>query len=398
MNTNSPENPPVIVAPLPGLVAVARPKFKFLLAAVVWLSVVLMGTGVTLILPEMFASTVRLKVLPDPLELSVRPGPAPAAQLYDSRFLPTQMGLIYSEAVLSRVVNTLELPTVWGKRYYEGHQLKVSECVRFLEGRVDVRMWTNSNLIEIRSYSESPTDAALVANAVAQAYAEWRLQSVQERLRANLKVLENELTVQDQKIAWFKQELAKSAEAGEAAPPNSKTKLDYLEKQKRFETELEVRESLAKRIYAEQLNLRLPRNEMTVVVEAAVPGLKPVRPNVTLNIVLSIILGGIFGLTLAGIVFGFQSWAYQRKSGVYGNAHSPGLRNTLRLLIGLGVGMIAGYNCAMPLDAAGLVSFPLLLTAGGVGLGFVELANSNPLPPSAPKPDEQEPLPPLGKY
>lgn len=398
MNANSPENPPVIAAPVPGLVAVARPKFKFLLVAVVWLSVVLMGVGVTLMLPEMFASAVRLKVLPDPLELSVRTDPATAASLYDPRFFPTQSGLIYSEAVLSRVVNTLDLPTVWGNKYYEGQKLKTSECVKLLEARLDVRARTNANLIDIRAFSESSPEAALVANAVAKAYAEWRLESVQERLRANLGVLEKELTFQDQKIAWLKQDLAKLAEAGEAAPPNSKTKLDYLEKQKRFETELGVRESLLQRVAAEGLNLRLPRSEMAVVVEAAVPGLKPVRPNVTLNIVLSIILGGMFGLALAGIVFGFQSWAYQRKSGVYGNAHSPGLRNTLRVLIGLGVGMIAGYNCAVPLDAAGLVSFPLLLTAGGVGLGFVELANSNPLPPRTPPADEKEPLPPLDKY
>lgn len=377
MNANAPDVPPVIVPPTPGLTAALAPRFKFLLAAVVWLSVVLVGTGVTLILPEMFASTARLQVLPEPGQTDG----ASKALVHDHHFVQTQVGVVCSEAVLGRVVEALELPQVWGKKYYNDQKLKVSECIALLRGRMDVRVMTNSSLMDIRIYSDTALEAATIANEVARAYQKSRTESVQRLLLEVVKELEKQLQLQDQKLDRIKASLASLAEAGEAAPPNSPQKLTYIEKQKAFETELDVRQLLVRRLSAEKLNYQLPRSEQVTVVDSAVPGLKPVRPNLPLNIILSIMLGTMFGVTLAGLVYLFQWRAYRRNIGVYGPAHSPGLRNSLRVIIGVVVGIIAGYNCAMPIDPSALVSFPLALAAGGIGLGFVELANSTPLPP-----------------
>lgn len=387
MNANAPNIPPVITPTAPDPTSAPPPRFKFLLVAVVWLTVVFIGTGVTFILPEMFVSAVRIKVQPDPPQVSGLTDTTGGGAAYDPSFLLTQARLIDSETVLTNVVDALDLTTVWGKRYYDNQKLRLSEALLLLQGRLDVRPMTNTSLIWIRVYSESAPDAALVANEVAKAYHLWRVNNVQRRLRKTIEELEKQLALQEQKVERLKFELTGLAGAAEAFALNSSQKLTYLEKQKAFETELDLSQLLVRRINAEKVNLQLPLSELVMIVDKAVPGLKPVRPNVPLNIILSIILGAMVGVMLAGLVYLFQWRAYRRKIGVYGAAHSPGLRNALRMIIGLAVGVIAGYNCAMPLVASSLISFPLVLAAGGIGLGFVELANSTPLPPVPPAAD-----------
>lgn len=347
-----------------------------------------------MMLPELFASTVRIKVLPDEPVVSGQPDSTASNSTYDPRFSPTQVGIIDSAAVLTRAVEELDLPQVWGKKYYEGQQLKISECVAMLRARLDLRVLTNSSLIDIRVYSDTAPDAATLANAVAKAYQLWRAGNASSQVQNRVKALEQQLALQEQKVERIKGDLASMAEAGEAAPPNSAQKLTYLEKQKNFETELDQRQLLARRINAEKLDLQLPLAARVEIVDSAVPAIKPVRPNVPLNIILSIVMGALFGMTLSGLVYLLQWRAYRRKIGVYGVTHSPGVRNSFRIIIGLLVGIIVGYNCAMPIvGPAGLAVFPLIVVVGGVGLSFVELTNFNPLSPTDPaKIENQKPV------
>jgi polysaccharide biosynthesis transport protein len=66
-----------------------------------------------------------------------------------------------------------------------------------------------------------------------------------------------------------------------------------LEEQLRWATMLNAK------IFAEQTDLKLPKTGMVSLIDTAKPGMRPVRPNKTLNIVLGIIIGLVVGVGLA---------------------------------------------------------------------------------------------------
>jgi capsular exopolysaccharide synthesis family protein len=66
-----------------------------------------------------------------------------------------------------------------------------------------------------------------------------------------------------------------------------------LEEIKRFRTILDMK------IAAEKIDVELPKTTMVEIVDRAVPGIRPVRPNKPLNIALGIIIGLVVGVGLA---------------------------------------------------------------------------------------------------
>jgi len=123
--------------------------------------VVLAITLITFILPESFRSTARLK-----LEW----GRENAIPLSDARLVQTEVEVIESELTLGKVVEVLDLNEEWGRRYNEGQSLKTSESVRLLKGMLEARASQNHNVVGISFYSQDPTDASRVANAIMDAY------------------------------------------------------------------------------------------------------------------------------------------------------------------------------------------------------------------------------------
>src|SRR5206468_4215366 len=131
---------------------------------------------VTFILPESYASTARIKLAQG----------APAANLRatnQERPLPntrgenpflTELETIRSEAVLGKVVERLNLNTVWARRYLGGDgRLKTAESLGMLKARLDLRLLPNTSIIQIRVFSEAPDEAATIANTIVEAYTEF---------------------------------------------------------------------------------------------------------------------------------------------------------------------------------------------------------------------------------
>src|ERR1035438_643603 len=153
----------------------ARPGLfsLFLAPAVsVFLVVVITSTLVTFILPESFVSTARIKLAsipPTPAGATSRPG---ATDIFDPRFMQSECEVIQSEGILGKVIDDLDLNKVWGKKYANGDRLKTAESMALLRARIDVRPVRNTSVIEIRTYSEKPEEAAKIANSLALAYLE----------------------------------------------------------------------------------------------------------------------------------------------------------------------------------------------------------------------------------
>lgn len=179
-------------APLRTLLRVAVPVFLLVFG----LTVV-----VTFILPESFASTARIKV-DAPVSGSTGQNGSPAGYngQYDPYFIQTEFEVIQSEVVLGQVIKSLDLNMDWGRKYGGGNKLKTSETLRVLKSRIDLRPVRNTRLIEVHVFSESPAEAAKIANAVAEAYRTHRQEQRWELTMSGVKALRNQFDEQDAKV------------------------------------------------------------------------------------------------------------------------------------------------------------------------------------------------------
>ncbi len=204
-------------APLVVFVAVAVTVFMLVVAS---------SALITFIMPQSFASTTRLRVHPD---ATGAPGLAGAQSIatHDPDFVQAQFDVIQSEIILGKVIETLDLNSAWGRKYAGGEVLSTSESLALLKGRLDLRPVRNTALIEIRVFSEDREEAAKLANAIAEAYLNYR----QKRAQA-------------------------------------------------------------------AVGVSAPQTALAEIVDRAVPGLRPVRPNKPLNLALGIVIGGIAALGL----------------------------------------------------------------------------------------------------
>jgi capsular exopolysaccharide synthesis family protein len=166
----------------------------------VFLLVVVTATLVTLILPESYSSTARIKVERDQSDIAGIVGDPFRAGSYDPYFIQTEFEVIQSELILGKVITALELNKVWGKKYANGEPLKTTETMMLLKGRMDLRPVRNTSLIEIRIFSERPQEAAEIANAVAEAYRAHRLEQRLTMSRGGIKALEDRWYEQEKKI------------------------------------------------------------------------------------------------------------------------------------------------------------------------------------------------------
>ncbi len=166
----------------------------------VFLITAIIATAVTFILPESYASTARIIVEPDVSDIPMGDERSVSQVAYDPYFLQTTYELIQSQAVLSNVVNTLNLNVEWGTKYYNGETLKTTEAIEFLKRRMHLDTIRNTKYITITVYNEDKNEAATLANAVADAYQNYRLQQRQQLTSKGIDVLETQFQEDQQRI------------------------------------------------------------------------------------------------------------------------------------------------------------------------------------------------------
>lgn len=177
---------------------------KTVILAVFFL-VVITATLVTFVLPESYASTARIKVERDGSDISgfteIR-----TLNVFDPYFIQTEFEVIQSEVVLSKVVERLDLNKVWGQKYGGGTQLKTTETITLLKGRMDLKPVRSTSIIEITVYSEDKEEAAKIANAIAMVYKDHRLQKGIELTEKGVKALENRFNEQEARVRTIQEE------------------------------------------------------------------------------------------------------------------------------------------------------------------------------------------------
>lgn len=73
----------------------------------------------------------------------------------------------------------------------------------------------------------------------------------------------------------------------------------YFEKKREMEELMEFRRLLTRKMNIELIDVSLPKSAQVEIIEHATPGVKPVRPNKTLNIILGVVIGLVVGIGLA---------------------------------------------------------------------------------------------------
>jgi len=141
----------------------------------VFLITAIIATAVTFILPEQYASTAKIKV---ENEGGIVPGmdtPMAGNSGYDPY-------------------------DVWGKKFNNGEPLKTTETLEMLKNQMVLSPVRNTKLITITVYSYDKKEAADVANAVAEAYKDYRLNNSQQTVSAGLAALQEDYLDESNKL------------------------------------------------------------------------------------------------------------------------------------------------------------------------------------------------------
>ena len=165
----------------------------------VFLITAIIATAVTFILPESYASTARIKVENDVTDIPGMTG-IQTSGTYDPYFIQTTFEIMQSQLVLSNVIATLNLNTKWGNKYFNNETLKTTETMEILKQRMQLAPVKNTKLISITVYSDDKQEAADLANAIAEAYKNYRFESRRQLTENGLKTLEEQFQEQDLEI------------------------------------------------------------------------------------------------------------------------------------------------------------------------------------------------------
>jgi len=167
----------------------------------VFLLIAITATVVTFILPSSYSSTARIEINPDVNDIQpMGGGQAYAGVGYDPYFIQTEFEKMQSEKVLGRVIETLDLNNKWGAKYNGGQPLKTEDTMQLLKQRMNLSPERNTKLIDITIYSEDKAEAANLANGIAQAYQDYRLDLRNTNTMNGISVLMSEFQAEEDRI------------------------------------------------------------------------------------------------------------------------------------------------------------------------------------------------------
>jgi uncharacterized protein involved in exopolysaccharide biosynthesis/beta-lactamase regulating signal transducer with metallopeptidase domain len=169
--------------------------------ALLAIGVVLVVAGIFLLTaPAAYQATTRIRIEREtPARLESQDGGV-VARFYDPTFFQTEMEMIRSEPVLGRVIETLGLSAEWATRQGRDRTLDKAETLRTLRERVALKPISNTTLFEIRVSGETPTEAARIANAIAESYRDYRLDQRLQASHAAIKTMEDRFKEQARNI------------------------------------------------------------------------------------------------------------------------------------------------------------------------------------------------------
>jgi len=175
----------------------------------VFLITSIIATAVTFILPVSYSSTAQINIeVDDVSDVAKMSGGGGTESGYNPYFLQTQLEILKGPTVLNKVVDALQLTTVWAKKYGT-ETVKPSDAVEYLNHMTSLDPVRNTTLIGIKVYSNDKNEAAAIANAIAKAYLEYRVERHTSKSMGGIKVLEDQYKSEDQQIQTIRSNVDK---------------------------------------------------------------------------------------------------------------------------------------------------------------------------------------------
>ena len=164
----------------------------------VFLITAIIATAVTFILPASYSSTAQIEIKEDQSVIPEMNG-QPGSPVSDPVFLTTELEKIKGPVVLTNVVAALNLNDRWGARFGVG-TLKTSETVSYLQNMISLSPVRNTTLVDITVYSADKDEAALIANNIALAYQNYRIDQEQSLTKSGIEGLKADYQAQEVEI------------------------------------------------------------------------------------------------------------------------------------------------------------------------------------------------------
>ena len=141
-------------------------KRTLLIAGIVLLvlsAVLLVGGLIQFIIPPTFESVARISIQPETIKIPS-----------NEHWIQTEMETLQSRIVLYQVITNLDLNRKWGEKFKEG-QLAADLSYALLKRQLHIRPARGTALLQIQVRSDDPTEAAAIANGIAEVYRDHRI-------------------------------------------------------------------------------------------------------------------------------------------------------------------------------------------------------------------------------
>lgn len=181
---------------------VIRSRKEIVLAVAIL--VVLTGTVYTLMLPNIFAASARIRVSEDAPSISPFAPQGSAAAVYNPYFLKTQFEVLTSKPLLYEVINRLNLQQEWGS---DGETLPRDVALKIMQNSVDVFQQRDTSLIVINVKRDNPEEAADIANILAEVYRDSRLDLASKEARGAIDQIQIAVKEQAQRVVEAEQKV-----------------------------------------------------------------------------------------------------------------------------------------------------------------------------------------------
>lgn len=235
----------------------------------------------------------------------------------------TTKEILRSDIILSNVVYRLELREKWAKKLFnrepelrmernqrviERDKIKTTEAVSLMRERLGVIRVQNKSLIDIVFVSEDADEAALIANTVAEAYQDWRIERDRRLTQGGIAALKEQLKIDDGKIKAAQNELDRlqrefNIPDAEVAGDSVRTNFPaYWKARKNLEELNDLRDLITRKMNIEEVDLRIPYHPQVIIIDLAVPSKTPVRHHRPLGAALTLIGLALFGYGLASVL------------------------------------------------------------------------------------------------
>jgi len=255
------------------------------------LALVLSGVGLWLLLsPPQYEATTRISIgVDDP-------------ESYDPYFIQTELYIIRSEAVLGKVVESLNLNVEWGKKYAGGKDLKTSETIRLLNRRLKLHLINNTRFLDISVTDENPIEAAKIANAIAQSYRNFRIERNQKELVLGVKLMKDEYQKEAANIETRQERLEQLRKQLNLTNPEPAESMlasnysSYFQAKQDLSKEEAIHKQLQTIIDSEKSDWVQNQKSLVEIVNLAIPPSSPIGPNRLLGMVL--LLCGLIAFVL----------------------------------------------------------------------------------------------------